>query len=199
MLFRSPQEAGYLATNQEYSDVVIHAEYQWGAKRFKDKDDPLAQDGKRDSGVLYLAVGPDKIYPASLELQIEETDTGDLWLTGNVWAEVRVQSLEFPMWVDGDGGARHSFSGPSARIYKSGDFENLSDWNTVEVILRGNEATHIVNGRIVCHAARIRQPDPRDRFELIPLKSGHILLEAEGAEIWFRNIQIKPIASDQRP
>ena len=30
--------------------------------------------------MLYLAVGPDAIYPTSLECQIEETDVGDLWI-----------------------------------------------------------------------------------------------------------------------
>ena len=61
---------GYLATNQDFSNVRIHAEYKWGVKR--------ASEGKRNSGLLYLAVGPDAIYPTSLECQIEETDVGDL-------------------------------------------------------------------------------------------------------------------------
>src|SRR5215469_2722057 len=65
-------ENGYLSTVLEYSNVRIHAEYKWGVKR--------AYEGKRNSGLLYLAVGPDAIYPTSLECQIEETDVGDLWI-----------------------------------------------------------------------------------------------------------------------
>jgi len=194
-----PQDAGYLATNQEYSDVLIHVEYRWGSKRFRDKDAPLAPGGKRDSGVLYLMVGPDRIFPASLECQIEETDTGDLWITGNLWVDVKVQSPEFLAWVDLDGGVRHTQAGPLARIAKSGDFEDRTAWNTVEVVLRGDQATHIVNDRIVNHVTRIRQPDPNDRFHLVPLKSGRILLEAEGSEIWFRNVKVKPLKPDQQP
>ena len=58
---------GYLSTTQDFSNVRIHAEYKWGVKR--------ATEGKRNSGLLYLAmVGPDAIYPTSLECQIEETD-----------------------------------------------------------------------------------------------------------------------------
>src|SRR6202035_876026 len=48
---------GYLATTQDFSNVRIHAEYKWGVKR--------ATEGKRNSGLLYLAVGPDAIYPTS--------------------------------------------------------------------------------------------------------------------------------------
>lgn len=193
-----PQDAGYLATNLEYSDVLIHVEYKWGSKRFRDKDDPFAQGGKRDSGLLYLAVGPDRIYPTSLECQIEETDTGDLWITGNLWVDVKVQSPEFPVWVDLDGGVRHTQAGPLTRIAKSGDFEDRAGWNSVEVVLRGDQATHIVNDRIVNHVTRIRQPDPNDRFQQVPLKSGRILLEAEGSEIWFRNVKIKPLKPGQQ-
>ena len=58
--------------HQDFSNVRIHAEYKWGVKR--------ASEGKRNSGLLYLAVGPDAIYPTSLECQIEETDVGDLWI-----------------------------------------------------------------------------------------------------------------------
>ena len=60
---------GYLSTTQDFSDVRIHIEYKWGTKR--------SSEGKRNSGLLYLAVGPDAIYPTSLECQIEETDVGD--------------------------------------------------------------------------------------------------------------------------
>jgi hypothetical protein len=40
---------GYLATNQEYSDVRIHLEYKWGTKRFA-----RSVEGKRNSGLMYL-------------------------------------------------------------------------------------------------------------------------------------------------
>jgi hypothetical protein len=34
---------------------------------------------------------------------------------------------------------------------------------------------------------------------MIPLKSGRILLEAEGAEIWFRDVKIKSLAQVAKP
>ena len=80
-----------------------------------------------------------------------------------------------------------------ARILKSGDFENREGWNTLEVILEGDRATQLVNGRIVNRALDIRRPDPEDPSRMVGLKRGRILLEEEGAEIWFRNIKVRPL------
>jgi len=45
----------------------------------------------------------------------------------------------------------------------------------------------------------IKQPDPQNPSQMIPLTKGRILLEAEGAEIWFREVKIKPIAPAAKP
>jgi hypothetical protein len=34
---------------------------------------------------------------------------------------------------------------------------------------------------------------------MIPLTSGHILLEAEGSEIWFRDVKVKSIEPTKKP
>ena len=59
----------------------------------------------------------------------------------------------------------------------------------MDVILQGDRATHLVNGRIVNNVRDIQQPDPNNPSRMIPLTSGRILLEAEGSEIWFRDIR----------
>ena len=69
------QEFGYIATEKDCSNCCIQFEYKWGEKRFP----PRAQ-GKRDAGILYYVVGPDKIWPRSVECQVQGTDTGDIWL-----------------------------------------------------------------------------------------------------------------------
>ena len=184
---------GYLATTQDYSNVRIHAEYKWGVKR--------AYEGKRNSGLLYLAVGPDAIYPTSLECQIEETDVGDLWIVNGASVTAFFIAPSMPMFDDDmQAGSRvRSAPGDSSRVLKSGDFENRDGWNTVEVIIHGDRATHLVNGRIVNSARDIKQPDPKNPSHMIPLTSGRILLEAEGSEIWFRDIRIKPLGPSEKP
>jgi Domain of Unknown Function (DUF1080) len=184
---------GYLATNQDFSNVRIHAEYKWGVKR--------ASEGKRNSGLLYLAVGPDAIYPTSLECQIEETDVGDLWIVNGAAVTTFFIAPAMPVYDDDMQTGTRVRSAPrdSLRVLKSGDFENRDGWNTVEVIIRGDRSTHLVNGRIVNNARDIRRPDPNNTAHMIPLTSGRILLEAEGSEIWFRDIRIKPLGASEKP
>ena len=184
---------GYLATNQDFSNVRIHAEYKWGAKR--------ASEGKRNSGLLYLAVGPDAIYPTSLECQIEETDVGDLWIVNGAAVTAFFIAPSMPVYDDDmQAGTRvRSAPGVSLRVLKSGDFENRDGWNTVEVIIQGDRSTHLVNGRVVNNAHDIQRPDPINPSHMIPLTSGRILLEAEGSEIWFRDIRIKPLGPSEKP
>jgi hypothetical protein len=186
-------ENGYLATNQEFSDVRIHVEYKWGVKR--------SSEGKRNSGLLYLAVGPDAIYPTSLECQIEETDVGDLWIVNGASVTAFPIGPSIPMYDDDRmaGQTISNLPGHSSRILKSGDFEDRATWNTVEVILQEDQSTHLVNGRIVNSARDIKRRDPQNPSHMIPLKSGHILLEAEGSEIWFRNVRIKPLKASEKP
>jgi hypothetical protein len=186
-------ENGYLATNEEFSNVRIHIEYKWGVKR--------SSEGKRNSGLLYLAVGPDAIYPTSLECQIEETDVGDLWIVNGASVTAFFISPSLPMYDDdmSTGTTVRSVPGQSSRVLKSGDFERRDGWNTVEVIIQGDRTTHLVNGRIVNRANDIQRPDPNNPSRMIPLKSGRILLEAEGSEIWFRDIRVKPIGPAEKP
>jgi Domain of Unknown Function (DUF1080) len=177
------QEFGYLATDKEFSHCRIRAEFKWGTKRFV----PRAED-KRDSGLLYYFVGPDKVWPRSLELQIQETDVGDLWITDGPRIVTSVENEYLPMY---SAGVRpHHQSG--GRVIKAADLEDRTGWNTVEAVLDGNRITHIVNGRVVMRAWNLKQPDPQDSSKWIAFDRGRILLQAEGSEVWFRNIQVKP-------
>jgi hypothetical protein len=63
-------------------------------------------------------------------------------------------------------------------------------WNTVEVIVRGDEATYIVNGKVNNHATRIQQ---MINNEWQPLNKGKIALQLEYAEVYYRNVEIKEL------
>ena len=178
------QEFGYLSTEKEFSNCRIRVEFKWGTKRFNPND-----INKRDSGLLYFFTGPDKIWPRALEFQIQETDVGDLWILEGTRITTKTETETLPMYV---------LSGPlktqsRGRIIKFGDFEDRNGWNTLELILDGDKITHIVNGRAVMRAWDVKQQSLTDPAEYLPVTSGRIMLQAEGAEVWFRNVQMKPL------
>ena len=178
------QEFGYLATNRSYGDYHLRFEYRWGAKKFV----PRA-NAKRDSGVMYHLQGSDRVWPRSVELQVQEGDTGDFWLIGGTTLSTTVASIrQNPKRYRGGGTPYTTRPGLFVQIANDQTRDSKSGWNTVELIVKGNEAVHIVNGQVV------------NRGELQsggkPLTEGRIAFQAEGAEVYYRNIELKPALSE---
>jgi hypothetical protein len=170
------QENGYIATTAEYSNCRLHAEYKWGGKRY-----PPRLEARRDSGIMYFIVGEDRLFPTSAECQLLEGDVGDLNIVGNASATA------------GGGGGRGGTPQTTRRVVKDANFEVLDGWNTIEIVMRDNTATQLVNGRIVSRAANILHWDAATPEQTVPLNRGRVLLQAYGAEIWFRNLKWKPL------
>lgn len=199
-----PAESGYIATLNEFENVHIRVEYKWGVKRF-----PPRTETKRDNGILYGLVGEDKVWPEMVECQIEEGDVGDAFLTAGTRCVQNPHGNGLFTGAPGyDGWPRPGATpaparrgGPprtppeptSARKIKDGNFENLHDWNTVEVMWQGDRAAHIVNGRVVNVLSRLQQPDPRNPGQFIPLTKGKIAIELEFAEIWYRRVEVRSL------
>jgi hypothetical protein len=194
-------ESGYVATNQEFGDVHIRVEYKWGVKTFFPRT-----LSKRDNGLLYGLVGPDKVWPTCIECQIEEGDVGDFFLVSGVRGVQDQHSAG--LFATGVGPAGWPKPGPprpvspnappppvpvTGRLIKDGNFENLDEWNTVEVIWQGDKATHIVNGRAVNVATQLQAPDLQNPGQFLPLTRGKIAIELEYSEIWFRRIEVKSL------
>jgi hypothetical protein len=184
-------ESGFLSTLTEYENVRIRVEYKWGVKRFAPR-----LENKRDNGLLYYVVGPDHVFPRCIECQIQETDVGDVFFVdktrGVQGGLPGFGGSGFIGLVNGTPNARPGVS--TSRLLKDGDFENRDDWNTVEVIAQGDRATQLVNGRIVNRLMNLEQPDPDHDGQFIPLTRGRIGIEIEFAEIWYRRIDVKPLA-----
>jgi len=191
-----PAEAGYLATNQEFENVHIRVEYKWGMKRHGPRYTP-----KRDNGLLYALVGEDKVWPTCVECQIEEGDVGDFFMVGTRGIQDEHPNGLFGIGIDPLTGwpkpgspKRQTPDVPvTGRLIKDGNFELLDGWNTVEVLLQGDKAAHIVNGRTVNVATSLQQPDPQNPGQFISLTRGKIAIEIEFAEIWFRRIEVKSL------
>lgn len=180
------QEFGYLATTETYKNFRLRFEYRWGSKRFKPRD-----AAKRDSGVLYHVVGPDKVWPCSVELQIQEGDTGDFWFVDGTAATTTVASADTDAPAFQEGGEPFTTRpGSFVRLAKSHENDKETGWNTVEVVVSEDKAEHYVNGELNNAGWNFQQPDPNNKALSVPLSEGRILFQAEGAEVFYRNIEI---------
>jgi hypothetical protein len=188
---------GYLATDFEYAHYHLRLEYKWEKKKFR----PRAEL-RRDAGLLYHLVGRDLVWPRCLECQIQENDTGDCFTVRGTQVASTVEMArvitpsgpkDLPRYTpEVEGGVRQTIGqGSIARIVKSSTHER-DGWNSVEVIVHGSErATHIVNGHVVFEATNLRQLVADKNWE--PLGQGRIALQAEFAEVLYRNIEIRPL------
>lgn len=160
LLHITGQEFGYIATEKTYTDFHLVVEFKWGEKKY-----PPRENAPRDNGILYYAVNNDKVWPRSVECQIQEGDCGDFWFIDSVTAIVD--------------GARTA-STKNTRMTKKKDNEKpTGEWNRIEVIAQQGKCTHIVNGEVVNEATDAS------------LRSGRIIIQSEGAEIYYRKIDLK--------
>lgn len=177
---------GVLVTNKEYSQYRLRFQYKWGEKRFPPREKII-----RDAGLMYHMVGPDKVWPMSVECQVQEGDTGDIF---TVYTRCRstVDPATKSRYVSKDQGGVEVTRGDAhgvQRVVKDGNYETPG-WNTVEVVVRGDEAIHIVNGQENNRLWKMEQPGPKGSPEWIPLTKGRIAFQAEFAELQYRNIEI---------
>lgn len=162
LLHITGQEFGYIATEKTYTDFHLVVEFKWGEKKY-----PPRENAPRDNGILYYAVSNDRVWPRSVECQIQEGDCGDFWFIDSVTAVID--------------GARTA-STKNTRMTKKKDNEKpTGDWNRIEVIAQQGKCTHIVNGEVVNEATDAS------------LRSGRIIIQSEGAEIYYRKIDLKPL------
>ncbi len=179
------QEFGYVATDRNYGDYHLRFQYRWGRKKFA----PRA-NAKRDSGVVYHVQGRDRVWPRSVEYQILEGNTGDFWLLGGTTLTTTVASLRADPKQYREGGASYTTRpGSFVRVVRNRQRDSLTAWNTGEIIVKGDETIHIVNGEVVNRGERLRSSGK-------PLTAGRIAFQAEGAEVYYRNIELKPLVSE---
>lgn len=65
-------------------------------------------------------------------------------------------------------------------------------FNSIDIYCFDNRAAHVINDHLVLVADSLRQKE-RNLNNKIPLSSGKILIQSEGAEIFYRDIWIQSI------
>ena len=166
LLHISGKEFGYICTEKEYGNFKLIVEFKWGEKKYPPRD---ADTTRRDNGILYFvpATETDRVWPKGIECQIQEGDVGDFWMVDSttiVTGGIRTVPRNYN------------------RVQKKTNAEKPNgEWNQVEVISDHGKITHVVNHTVVNEAA-----DPS-------VKKGKIIIQSEGAEIYYRLISIQEL------
>lgn len=206
----SGERWGGLITKESYRDFHLIVEFRWGLLTWGQR-----RQAARDSGVLVHCQGPDGNtaegfdgpWMRSVEAQIIEGGVGDIILVAGFdeGGQRIVPRLTAPVTPDRDGepvydpgGESREFEG--GRVNWSGrdvdwtdrlgfrgrdDVESpYGEWTRLEVIADGDHITTVVNGEVV------------NRGTDSSLSEGKILIQSEGAEIYFRRIELRPLARE---
>jgi hypothetical protein len=200
---------GGITARGEFDNFHIRVEYKWGTKRWP----PRANVG-RDSGLLYLSVGPpgagSGAWMRSVECNIMEKGTGQFWSVAGSFVDVEGERVTPAM--ESLVPYKKEGAGESLVVYKKGapritstlgdgvtpnvDYEIYGGaWNVCEVIFWGGTGIHILNGKVnlVLTNPRYREGD-RD----VALTKGKIQLQSEGAEVFYRKVEIRPLSEVPR-
>lgn len=176
----SGKEFGYLITKNSYHNFYLRAEFKWGEGTYGERA------GKaRDSGILYNVQGEQKVWPRSVEFQIIEGGTGDFWMTDGA----SLTGKDGKRVVGPPGKASpidHFGKGPWQNVAgfrdAAGDLEKPhGEWNLLELVTNGNDIKQYVNGKLANEGT---DPFPAE---------GKILVQSEGAEVFFRDIKLYPL------
>lgn len=187
-----PSTMGHIATVGEWSDYHLRLQFKWGTERFS----PRTLQ-RRNSGILYhMAPDKDRLFPDCVEFQVEEGDVGDAVMvnTKAVQGPVFGGTPLWPNWIPAIPKVYEQplVVGDIARqwLRHSGVYETLDGWNTLDLYAFGDQAAHLVNGRIVLSLfSMIGRAAPGSQAQ--PLTKGRIALEFEAAEVFFRNVAIR--------
>ncbi|MDD7985257.1 DUF1080 domain-containing protein [Lentisphaera marina] len=200
----SEQEHDCLVSKKQFSHFILRMEYKWLDKRFEPR---LNWD--RDGGLLFHVHGDlKKVWPNCFEMQIGETpahvrgNTKDYWKgrkpthrfhSGDYFivpprAHLRSQiKRKGPFW-DPNG---ELISTNGAVITPFGKEKPKGEWNEIEIRVLGHKkATFILNGEVVFETVNMEQ---KKDGKFVPIEKGHIGLQAESAELLYRNIRIKEL------
>lgn len=183
----STQARHTLVTGMSYSKYNFWVEYRWGTKKFAPYTDLVQYP--RDAGILFhMHRAPTQVWPPSIEFQIKDGTTGDIFaLYARCTSLARNGGTVF---VDAaDGGTMKVVNGATGFVQhgRSANFE-IADWNSLELQVNGGTAVYIVNGHIV---NRVLAVNDSSAGTGMPVTSGPIALQAEHAEVFYRNVRIQ--------
>src|SRR5262249_5917447 len=204
MIRVSGQTYGCFTTEKEYENYHLLVEFKWGQKTW-----PPREKAARDSGILLHCVGEDGaaggVWTEAIGGQMIEGGTGDFILVkGKNTPALTVEHEYRPTFYKGKESKQPYYKpGAEAKEFKGGrinwyardphwddivgfrgkhDVEKpVGEWNTLECVCAGDTIANILNGQVVNKGTKSSHT------------KGKILFQSEGAEVFFRRIDLKPI------
>jgi 3-keto-disaccharide hydrolase len=203
----SGERWGGLVTRDAYRDYRLVVEFRWGLLAWGER-----RKAARDSGILIHAQGADGNTAAdlngpwmrSIEAQVIEGGVGDIILVGGFdeRGPRLTPHLVARVGKDRDGedvydpqGQEREFATSRVNWYgRDVDWQDTlgfrgrqdvespyGQWTRLEVIADGDRITNLVNGKVVNEGTRSS------------VNEGKIIVQSEGAEIYFRRIDLEPL------
>ena len=186
---------GCFVTEKEYENYHLRVEFKWGEKTW-----PPREGKTMDSGILLHCVGEDGaaggVWLESIECQMIEGGTGDFILVkGKSQPKLTVEAEQRGQWYYKPGAPPKEFTGGRINWYaRDPDWKDVKgfrgkedvekpagEWNVLECVCDGDKITNILNGKVVNAGTKSSHT------------KGKILFQSEGAEVFFRKIELKPL------
>jgi len=189
----SGENFGAITTKKIYENYHLRLMFKWGTLTWIPK-----KNKKKDSGLLYHSVGPDGadfgFWMRSQEFQIQEGDCGDYWGVAGGIEDVKAIKKSDSEYVYNPAGQRYTFSAKSKigrRCIKGMDAEKPSgEWNMLDLYVHGDTSVHMINGKrmmVLYHSSQL------ENGNLVPLTKGKLQIQCEGAEVFYKQIMIRPL------
>lgn len=203
----SGQQFGGLITRERYANYRLVAEFRWGLITWEPR-----KNKTRDSGILLHCQGEDGNAKAdfkspwmrSVEYQIIEGGTGDVIIVGGfdrgaaepVFPTLRAKVTPGTRSWNPEG-VLEEFGRGKNRVdwrHKDPDWKDVlgfrgardvekpvGEWNRIEVICDGGSLVYFLNGEKIVE------------LQDCSVTSGKLLFQSEGAELFFRRIELHPL------
>jgi serine/threonine protein kinase len=205
MIRVSGEIQGVLTTTKEYHSYHLIAEYKWGEKVW-----PPDEGRSRRSGILLHGTGPDgavaRHYPHSYRCMIREGATGNIVIENGPSRELTLaaqgQRRNIQLAKTVSNGFFYEPGKPLSTLsngfvaglcfdtahpdelgfHSPHDLERPhGDWNTLECLCQGDRLFVLLNGTLINAASQLSE------------STGKISLVSDHAEIFFRNLIIRPL------
>ena len=188
---------GCLFTKQDYANYDLKLKVRWGTKKWVPRlDEP------RDSGVLYNSQGEAGVdywhsWMLAQEFQVSEQQRGnamgDYWCIAGSVADIRAARQRDTLQFDPAAAPVKMGNGGPYFCQATGSQETPGNgWTELELLNVNGQSLHLVNGRVVLALTNSGFMKDGQRQ---PLTHGKIQLQSEAAEVFYKDIQIRPLAA----